>query len=89
MKTIWKFELEIVDEQVIKMPVGALLLQTAQIQNITPVIWAICDSLYKMEEVTIITIGTGNPIDILEELMYLGTYQLRGFVGHVFVKKII
>ena len=89
MQTIWKFELAITDTQTIKMPVGALMLRTVQIQNDIPVMWAVCNSAYKMEDCTIITLGTGNPIsEDLENFEYVGTYQYSSFVGHVFAKKI-
>jgi len=90
MKTIWKFELEIKNEQIIEMPKNALILQTAQIQNGRPVIWAVCDDEEKEKSnVIILTLGTGNLINVNIQLrfVYIGTYQLGSFVGHVFVKK--
>lgn len=89
MQTIWKFKLEIKDEQKIMMPSGSLILQTVQIQNNEVVIWAVCTPSDTVEEVTILTFGTGHPIPeeiTNKKLKYIGTYQKDWFVGHVFVK---
>lgn len=88
MKTIWKFKLDITDEQTISVPKKSLLLQTVLIQDGTPVVWVMCDSSIKEnEDIVIVTLGTGNPIpENIEKLLYVGTYQLLTFVGHVFVK---
>jgi hypothetical protein len=89
MKTIYKYPLEIVDEQTILMPKDALILQTVQIQNNDVVIWASVNTDNEKVAVTFYTFGTGNklPEDIKGKLLYIGTYQKNWFVGHVFVKK--
>ena len=88
-KTIWKFPLEITDEQEVEIPTPFRLL-TIQLQNDKPCLWAIVEPEGPKEKVRILCIGTGHPID--EELGYhLGTIQLyngqlifhffRGVVG--------
>jgi len=86
-KTIWKFELEPIDRQIIEMPVNAEIL-TVQIQNETPCIWALVDPT-KLTEIRVIEIfGTGHKMyyDIKNDRKHLGTYQLYGgsLVFHVF-----
>lgn len=94
MKVIWKFELQTVDRQVIKMPLGSKIL-TVQTQNDVPVLWALVDTDMAPQEDKVIDVyGTGNDVDFLSdgyifpdtEREYIGTYQLDGgsFIGHVF-----
>lgn len=85
-KRIYKYELEITDEQTVEIPWGAQLL-SVQMQNNKPCLWALVDVMHTKQEYHIEIIGTGNPMkDPLEELRYLDTFQLGGFVGHVFYK---
>jgi hypothetical protein len=87
MKTIWKFGLEITDEQTINIPVPYQLL-TVQINNGKPCLWAIVDSEARTTELKIYTYGTGHSMpDRLQ--YYIGTYQIVDehiFVFHVFVE---
>lgn len=82
MKTIWKFELM----NVIEMPKGAKIL-SLQTQNDTPYIWALVDTDMKKEKRVFSIFGTGHPLIspyYSIKNTYIGTYQLRGFVLHVF-----
>lgn len=86
MNIIWKYELEVVEEQKILMPKGAKIL-SLQLQNGVPCIWALVDDKKELEPRPIFTYGTGNPIDLFgQESYFLGTYQLRDgrLVFHVF-----
>lgn len=86
--TIWKYELEITDSQVIKMPKFATIL-TVQMQGVTPCLWALVDpSNPPIEGREIQIFGTGHPIEneIGMDRKYIGTIQLHGgsLVFHVF-----
>ena len=85
MKVIWKYPLQITDEQIIKVPEGAVAL-TVQKQNKIPCLWMLVDPTTPRVPRKIITCGTGNPIsEALGE--YLGTYKMAGgdLVFHVFL----
>ncbi len=85
MKTIWKFPLEVTDEQTVQIPNGAQLL-SVQTQHATPCLWALVDPEAEPKPCIIQTYGTGHPIG--EVGTYLSTYQISGgtLVFHVFVK---
>lgn len=92
-RTIWKYEIEITDRQVLKMPTKARLLpfvaqQPGQPSNML-CLWAEVDlrnsEAYPMEKVPIYVVGTGNPMP--EEVGndgYLGSVQSGVFVWHVY-----
>jgi len=83
MKTIYKYQLARVDRQTLQMPKSACLL-TVQIQRDDPCVWALIDTANELTPVTFITVGTGQPDLHLECYAYIGTYQYRLFVFHVF-----
>jgi len=85
MKTIWKFELEMVGMQNINLPKGAKIL-TVQTQNEKACLWALVEiDVAELEQRTIVTFGTGHPMPDVS-LVYLGTYQVAGgaLIFHVF-----
>lgn len=89
MKTIWKFPIEMVDEQIISMPDGTQIL-CVQVQKQRICLWGLIENHNtKDEKRTIRVIGTGHPIPTSEELSYIGTIQhLSGdLIFHVFEKK--
>jgi hypothetical protein len=85
--TIWKYELAVDDEQIIAMPMGAQVL-SVQVQHGVPCLWVRCQPDAPTAPVRVITLGTGHPAEHVEDLQFVGTYQLLGgnFVGHVFVQ---
>ena len=88
VKKIYKYELEVTDEQIIKMPEGAKIL-CVQVQREIPCLWAIVDTEKKdkPEKRKIVTRGTGHPLSYgINHTEYIGTFQLLdgSFVGHVF-----
>lgn len=88
METIWKFELKITDEQVIRVPEGTDIL-CVQVQKGKPFLWAIVDKeITTYEDRIIRTIGTGHEFEDGASLLYIGTYQLSegDLVFHVFQK---
>lgn len=87
-KTIYKYQLKVVDKQVILLPSPFTILHLG-LQNGEPYIWAMIprftrDCLGK--ELTLITNNTGHIIPEKEynSTVYLGTYILGDYVGHVF-----
>lgn len=90
MKAIYKYSLQIIDEQTISMPKDAKILTIETLYN-QPMLWANVDCAKEYEPVTIITLPTGSTLVEYEDmsLEYIGSYQLGGgnFVGHVFVKR--
>jgi hypothetical protein len=89
MLTVWKYHIAVNDLVIIAMPKGAQIL-TVQLQNETPVIWALLNPAETETELrTFICAGTGHNINVpAEKLVYINTYQLLngGFVGHLFEK---
>lgn len=87
MKTIYKFETQFNDLFRIKMPKDAeiLCVQVDQKNNI-PCIWAMVDTKNKLEDRYFELFGTGNLIhtDMGISRKYIGTYQIRLFVWHLF-----
>jgi hypothetical protein len=82
---IFKYTLEVIDTQIIKMPVDAILL-TIQMQRGKPCLWALVDeSLPSDKEYRIKTYGTGHKVPKAAGI-YIGTYQLAegALVFHVF-----
>ena len=87
-KTIWKYQLEPIDNQDIEMPFNSKIL-TIQTQQEKPCLWALVDPSEKTEKRHIEIFGTGHPIhyDIGDtERNYIGSYQLENgaLVFHVF-----
>ncbi|MGL5912788.1 MAG: DUF7352 domain-containing protein [Bacteroidales bacterium] len=88
MKTIYKYPIEVTNEQTIKLPKGAKIL-TIQTQRETPCIWAMIDKTeQETEEVELRVHGTGHDVPDSETLRYIGTFQLHGgsLVFHTFRK---
>lgn len=84
-KTIWKFPLKVVEEQVIKMPRNAHILGV-QVQRGEPCIWALVEPDHELEDRVIGIFGTGNPFPVNELYNIIGTIQMHGgdLVWHVF-----
>lgn len=86
---IWKFPLEVADQQKVKMPTGAKIL-TAQMQGDTCCLWALVDETrprFEFEIRDIAIYGTGNPMPD-EPGDYIATFQIMGgLVFHAFELK--
>lgn len=85
-ETIWKFPLEVVDEQSVEMPAGASPL-TVQVQKGEPCLWARVNPANERMQRRVFIHGTGHPLHA-DAMAYLATFQLLGgtFVGHVFLE---
>lgn len=83
-RTIWKYELEIVDEQVIKVPRGAKFLSVAE-QGGKLCLWAEVNPAEAAVGRGVTIVGTGNPLfDGVGS--FVGTVVMPPFVWHVYVK---
>ena len=84
MKTIWKYKLEVVDNQIIPMPKDAQIL-TVQTQNGTPNIWALVEPGNIIENRAFVIRGTGHEFGLID-YKYIGTFQISGgqLVFHLF-----
>ena len=83
MMTIWKFPLDVTDEQLISMPSEAEIL-SLQVQSGIPCIWATVDSSRPAENRRFFTHGTGHNITRAHIGKFIGTYQIGSLVFHVF-----
>jgi hypothetical protein len=82
---IWKFKLMITDEQLVKMPSKSEIMDI-QMQENSPVMWALCDPDTEDIDVQINLYGTGFDVhnsDIEHE--YLATVQSGAMVWHFFM----
>lgn len=84
-KVIYKYPLQIEDNQVFEVPKGAIIL-CVQIQREEPVLYALVDPSAETEEREFQVTGTGHELIDDVSRVYLGTIQLRGgdLVFHVF-----
>lgn len=83
--TVWKYELEVTDEQVVMMPAYATVL-TVHVQKGQPCVWVKADSqATALVERRFFIHGTGHPVNSRAG-RYVGTFQLDGgaLVFHVF-----
>ena len=80
---IWKFPLEIVFEQEVELPKGAVILTAQARSDNTLSLWAICDQSAIPSPRTIMLVTTG---DTPPEgpALYISTVQLQRTVYHVF-----
>ena len=62
MRTIYKYPIEIADEQAILMPQGAEVIHAGLDPQGSPCVWAVVDTISKPEPVRIFVRGTGEPI---------------------------
>ena len=85
MNKIFKYKLELTDIQILRMPKDASIL-SAQFQFGTLFLWALVDPDKDEVERRIRIIGTGHPIDNINNLSHIDTVQQAGgtFIWHVF-----
>lgn len=87
--TIWKYVLQITDEQTILMPDFAQILSVQPQVNpygcYDPCLWVLVDPVHPMMPRIIRIYGTRNPIE-RPVGRFIGTVQMRKRVWHVFEK---
>ena len=77
MKKIWKFPLELADEQVIQVPAGADIL-CVQVQLDVLCMWALVDPSAKLVTERFYVFGTGWEVpEEITGLNYVGTVQIN------------
>lgn len=87
-KSIWKFPLEVTNEQVVPMPAGAKVLTVAT-QEGQPCVWALVDTAAPKPPRKFRIVVTGHTINFnLDQFNFMGTFQLHGgaLVFHVFME---
>jgi len=82
MKTVYKYPIQIKDEQWIAIPGGEIL--TVGVQRGEPFIWAKVKPSIQSDNRKFRLVGTGHPIDEKETLVYIGTFQLSEYGDLVF-----
>ena len=85
MKTIFKYQLDVVDTQVVKMPANADVF-SAQFQGEQLCVWALVDTELELEDREFRIFGTGTPFEVSGMFRFLDTAQQGPFVRHIFVK---
>ena len=81
---IHKFPLKLQSEQQIEICTGAWILDL-QVQNGVPALWAMVDDKDQKHKRDIIMLATGQKIECIGNLEYLGTAQVHsGLVFHFF-----
>jgi hypothetical protein len=81
--TIWKYTLNVVDEQTITMQAGAKILSVAN-QSGVICMWAIVDPSQLTSKRTFEVIPTGGPMPDKGTREFLGTIQIDWLVLHIF-----
>jgi len=86
-KRIFKYQMELVDKQFIRLPKDAQVLDV-QSQKETPCLWALVEPYNETEERCFEIFGTGHEVkfDMGVDRSYISTFQITGgsFVFHVF-----
>ena len=82
---VWKFPLDLVEEQTIHVPHGAVALH-CELQGRQPCLWVQVDPTVEKTPRRIILVGTGNSHPALAEptTVHIGTVQMDEFVWHFF-----
>lgn len=81
MRTIYKYELDIADEQFVKMPLGARIL-TVQVQGDAICMWVEVHPDAPIGERIIACYGTGH--SMASWSTHIGTVQTGAFVWHFY-----
>lgn len=84
---IWKYQLEITDQNTISVPRHAILLK-AETQNHKPCLWFMVIPDAPKEDITINILGTGHPFETTTVGEYIGTALTHNgtYVWHLFRK---
>ena len=86
-QTIWKFPLEVADEQMVEMPKNAEIL-SVQNQKGKAVLYAMVATSNETEKRCIITLGTGHTMPEGFRLVYIGSVSFYDgkIIFHYFEK---
>ena len=84
MKRIYKYPIQITDEQEIQMPFGAEVIHAGLDPQGTPCLWAKVESVNSPEPVSVLVVGTGKPMPHAAD-RHVGSFVQGPFVWHVFL----
>lgn len=80
MKEIWKFPLDMVEQQNVQMPIGARVL-CVQVQDEIPCLWAEVGPDYTCRARTFRIVPTGQEFDPdVDGMSYVGTFQMNSAI---------
>ncbi len=93
MKTIYKYQLELTDKQIIKTYKNVEWL-TVQLQHNTVCLWGVVDTDTCPQDAIIYIVGTGNPMPKFDKyspivLEYIGAVQQNSLVWHIFSENLV
>lgn len=85
MNVVYKYQLPLQDNFQLHLPEGARCL-SVQVQYGTPCLWALVNPEAPVEKRQFRMAGTGHPIELVESLSFIDTFQLEGgsLIFHVF-----
>lgn len=84
--TIWKYPLELTDQQTIQAPLGCKVL-SVQMQNGQLTAWMLVNEAAPLAGYTFWVVGTGHPMPSgVSAAMHIGTVQQGRYVWHVFTR---
>ncbi len=85
MTTIWKYPLQVTDQQEVRLPRHAQIL-TCQMQEGIPTLWALVDPEEDKVRAVFYMVGTGNliPEGGVSGVSYINSVQQGMFVWHIF-----
>ncbi len=83
MKTIWKFPIEIKDEQLIKAPFGAEVIHAGLDPLGVPCVWCEVESVNSPDPISIVLVGTGQELPP-RTFTHRGSFVDGAFVWHVY-----
>jgi hypothetical protein len=90
---VYKYRIDIRDEEVIMLPVGAKILKVDSQKEGTQesvFMWALVNTdAEQFERYVTRAVGTGQPADHVAEMTYMGSCKMKDdmFVWHVFYRK--
>lgn len=87
-RTIWKFPLHVIDEQIVEVPADAVALSVGAQGNYL-CLWAEVDPDRPRVERRVYVQGTGNPLQVnlqVNRAQFVGTVQMPPFVWRVYME---
>lgn len=83
MRTIYKYEIEILDIQAISPPFGARFIHAGLDPQQQPCLWAEVETENCPEPIAVFVVGTGNPIP-QKAVHHVGSFNQGPFVWHIY-----
>jgi hypothetical protein len=86
MEVIYKYQVQVAEEQIIRLPEDSEIL-TVQNQAGLTYLWVKHDTDKPLKDYRFLMIGTGHPIDEVFNGKYIGTFQKQGgtLIFHLFL----